>query len=143
MHENVTSEAESGGLVHRDIKPANIFVCRYGEDRDFIKVLDFGLVKAFDEAVERGLALTRENVGHGIPAFIAPEQVSIELASHWTEERLDCGGTGISRTQTGHWWRARGPRRQERTAVSATRELRAIGGPSGCWRRGVKAIAYR
>ena len=39
------SEAESHGLVHRDIKPANIFVCRYGEDCDFVKVLDFGIAK--------------------------------------------------------------------------------------------------
>src|SRR3989475_6978578 len=35
------SEAQSCGLVHRDIKPANIFVCRYGEEYDFVKVLDF------------------------------------------------------------------------------------------------------
>ena len=68
------SEAESCGLVHRDIKPANIFLCRYGEDCDFVKVLDFGLVKAFDEQDEVAPALTRENVVHGTPAFIAPEQ---------------------------------------------------------------------
>jgi serine/threonine protein kinase len=68
------SEAESCGLIHRDIKPANIFLCRYGEDCDFVKVLDFGLVKAFDEPKEAGPALTRENMVHGTPAFIAPEQ---------------------------------------------------------------------
>jgi serine/threonine-protein kinase len=66
------SEAESYGLVHRDIKPANIFLCRYGEDCDFVKVLDFGLVKAFGE--REGPALTGENLVQGTPAFIAPEQ---------------------------------------------------------------------
>jgi len=68
------SEAESCGLVHRDIKPANIFLCRYGEDHDFVKVLDFGLVKALDEPVEEGPPLTRDNAVQGTPAFIAPEQ---------------------------------------------------------------------
>ena len=68
------SEAESCGLVHRDIKPANVFLCRYGEDHDFVKVLDFGLVKAFNDADDPGPALTREHTVHGTPAFIAPEQ---------------------------------------------------------------------
>ncbi len=68
------SEAESCGLVHRDIKPANIFLCRYGEDYDFVKVLDFGIVKAAEDSAQTGVALTMANVVHGTPAFIAPEQ---------------------------------------------------------------------
>jgi len=68
------SEAESRGLVHRDIKPSNVFVCRYGEDHDFVKVLDFGIVKTRHDATGLGQALTRETVIHGTPAFMAPEQ---------------------------------------------------------------------
>jgi serine/threonine-protein kinase len=68
------SEAESCGLVHRDIKPANIFVCRYGEDHDFVKVLDFGIVSAPGGPQSAEPALTRENAIQGTPAFMAPEQ---------------------------------------------------------------------
>jgi len=69
------SEAESRGLVHRDIKPANVFLCRYGEDYDFVKVLDFGMVKPTEDATATGaLQLTGENVIQGTPAFMAPEQ---------------------------------------------------------------------
>jgi eukaryotic-like serine/threonine-protein kinase len=68
------SEAESCGLVHRDIKPANIFLCRYGEDHDFVKVLDFGIAKAAADTPASETAITVMNVIHGTPAFIAPEQ---------------------------------------------------------------------
>ena len=68
------SEAQSCGLVHRDIKPANIFLCRYGEEYDFVKVLDFGIVGSSRDAADPALVHTRENTVRGTPAFIAPEQ---------------------------------------------------------------------
>jgi serine/threonine-protein kinase len=85
------SEAESVGLVHRDIKPANIFVCRYGEDHDFVKVLDFGLVKALSMGMDSRPGLTRQNAVQGTPAFIAPEQA---LGKADLDSRVDIYATG-------------------------------------------------
>jgi serine/threonine-protein kinase len=90
------SEAESCGLVHRDIKPSNIFLCRYGEDVDFVKVLDFGLVKTVSDATETGVILTREMTVHGTPAFIAPEQA---LGAAAIDGRADIYATGC----VGYW----------------------------------------
>jgi eukaryotic-like serine/threonine-protein kinase len=69
-------EAHARGLIHRDIKPANIFLCRLGPDDDFVKVLDFGLVKHVH--AEPGTMLTGQGETAGTPAYIAPE---IALAS--------------------------------------------------------------
>jgi len=63
-------EAHSAGLIHRDIKPANIFACRLGPDFDFVKVLDFGLVKHFDRDVTQ---VTAVGVAAGTPAYMSPE----------------------------------------------------------------------
>jgi serine/threonine-protein kinase len=86
------SEAESCGLVHRDIKPANIFLCRYGEDHDFVKVLDFGIAKVVTDMPSEALtAITIPNVVHGTPAFIAPEQA---LGGTGVDSRADIYSTG-------------------------------------------------
>jgi len=68
-------EAHAEGLIHRDVKPANVYVCRYGREVDFVKVLDFGLVKAGGADQVTQSTLTGEHRVGGTPAFIAPEQV--------------------------------------------------------------------
>jgi len=68
-------EAHSHGLVHRDIKPSNIFTCRLGLEVDFVKVLDFGLVKAVGEGDRQATLLTAPDSTTGTPAYIAPEMV--------------------------------------------------------------------
>ncbi len=65
-------EAHAAGMVHRDVKPSNLYVCRYGRAVDFVKVLDFGLVKP--RHVD-GFQLTADQVVSGTPAFMSPEQV--------------------------------------------------------------------
>ena len=84
------AEAHARDLVHRDIKPANIFVCRLGPDDDFVKVLDFGLVKhAAPTAMPT--QLTEAGFAAGTPAFMAPE---IALAHPEIDGRADLYALG-------------------------------------------------
>jgi serine/threonine-protein kinase len=73
-------EAHRAGLIHRDIKPANIFLTRRGEIPDFVKVLDFGLVRE----LKSDQNLTRSNIDTvvGTPLFLSPEAVA-------TPDRVD------------------------------------------------------
>ena len=68
------AEAHAAGLVHRDIKPANIFLTRRGGLCDFVKVLDFGLVKARDGVDQAGV--TSPNALMGTPLYLSPEGVT-------------------------------------------------------------------
>jgi eukaryotic-like serine/threonine-protein kinase len=66
-------EAHERGLVHRDIKPANIHLGRLGLVYDFVKVLDFGLVKPIaDRSIEQSLN-TQAGLIIGTPGYMAPE----------------------------------------------------------------------
>ena len=70
------AEAHEHGLVHRDIKPANLFVTRLGPEYDYLKVLDFGIVK--DQPGQEATILTSQGILQGTPAFMAPELISGE-----------------------------------------------------------------
>jgi eukaryotic-like serine/threonine-protein kinase len=70
------AEAHAAGLVHRDIKPANIHLCRLGLEHDFVKVLDFGLVKRERLGEKSDLQLTGPELATGTPAYMPPELVS-------------------------------------------------------------------
>jgi eukaryotic-like serine/threonine-protein kinase len=71
-------EAHEKGLIHRDLNPSNLMVCRYGCEFDFVKVLDFGLVKLVSAKNEGESfdSITRAGEVPGAPAFTAPESIS-------------------------------------------------------------------
>jgi serine/threonine protein kinase len=66
-------EAHQNGLTHRDIKPSNIFVSGIGTELDFVKVLDFGLVRLRAVTVDGGGNQTAEATVACTPAYAAPE----------------------------------------------------------------------
>ncbi|MEM9194719.1 MAG: serine/threonine-protein kinase [Myxococcota bacterium] len=92
------AEAHARGLVHRDLKPENLFVTNLGGERDFVKVLDFGLVRMESDDATK---ITREGFAVGTPAYIAPEVVRGKKADSRSDVfalgtvlyRLICGAT--------------------------------------------------
>lgn len=68
-------EAHRAGLIHRDIKPANIILCERGGLPDFVKVLDFGLVRHYGISGKDKTQVTLTSTVSGTPQFLAPEAI--------------------------------------------------------------------
>jgi tRNA A-37 threonylcarbamoyl transferase component Bud32 len=69
-------EAHARGLVHRDIKPANIHVGHVGIHDDFVKVLDFGLVKS----VTAGSEVSLDGIDFGLVKYVSGSEGSPDTA---------------------------------------------------------------
>jgi serine/threonine-protein kinase len=78
-------EAHEHDLIHRDIKPANVYLCCQGRHVDFVKVLDFGLVKPRQQSGSKDVRLTADHVTEGTPAYMAPEQACGEAVDARTD----------------------------------------------------------
>lgn len=68
------AEAHDQHVIHRDLKPENIMVEDRRGQKDYVKVLDFGIAKIQDPQASEGQALTQAGMVCGTPEFMSPEQ---------------------------------------------------------------------
>ncbi len=76
------------GIIHRDIKPSNVLLTTRGGDRDYVKIMDFGISKSLH------VAETLTGTGNivGTPQYMAPEQ----LAGGDADRRSDVYAAGLT-----------------------------------------------
>jgi serine/threonine-protein kinase len=89
------AEVHGKGMIHRDIKPENVMVCERGGEFDFVKVLDFGIVKRIEVAPDahpnEARVLTRQVRLLGTPGYMPPERIG---APSGVDARADIYGVG-------------------------------------------------
>jgi hypothetical protein len=80
-------EAHGKHIVHRDLKPDNIFVVELAGERDFVRVIDFGIAKFLGDSQQ----LTVSGAILGTPHYMSPEQIRGEAL----DARSDLYGLGV------------------------------------------------
>jgi serine/threonine protein kinase len=69
-------EAHELGIVHRDLKPDNIILTERAGERDFVKLLDFGIAARANAGSTHETRLTQQGMVLGTPPYMSPEQFS-------------------------------------------------------------------
>jgi serine/threonine-protein kinase len=85
------SASHKCGIVHRDLKPDNIILSQRGRERDFVKLLDFGIAKLTGGSAT-GSHRTRAGLVIGTPAYMSPEQCE---GSSSVDQRTDIYALGV------------------------------------------------
>jgi serine/threonine-protein kinase len=76
-------------ILHRDLKPENIFLCRREDSAVQVKLLDFGVARAFGQREE--VRITDPGTAIGTPEYMAPEQI----LGRELDDRTDIYGLGL------------------------------------------------
>ena len=77
------AEAHAQGIVHRDLKPGNVFLADVHGERDFVKVVDFGIAKL--AGPDDATTVTGSGVAIGTPKYMAPEQAVGKDVGPWSD----------------------------------------------------------
>ena len=84
--------AHDAGIVHRDLKPDNVFLVERQGRTDFVKILDFGIAKLMNAALDDAVAFkSTAGIVVGTPDYMSPEQAMGQQVDH----RSDIYAVGV------------------------------------------------
>ena len=66
------AHSHAHGVLHRDIKPSNIMLVNGAGNKEYLKIVDFGIAKLLKQ--EQSLNLTQDGEVLGSPLYMSPEQ---------------------------------------------------------------------